>query len=92
MYNIIKDGATIATIDKLRFFKRQRNGININCAEREANGIIVNDAFYHLPWMPQSGGGEEDVTYEEFSGAIAIEELDSALLDAEYNNIIGGIE
>lgn len=92
MYRIIKDGAVIATVDKLAFWRRQRNGVRILCPEQEASGIIVNDAFYHLPWRPESGGGEPDATCEEFDGAATIEELDEALLDATYQNIIGGLE
>ena len=88
MYNIIKDGETIATVDRLQFFKRQRNGIPVNCPESEANGILVNDTFCHLPWRPESGGGEADVSYEEFSGASAIAELDEAVIDLEYQNIL----
>lgn len=91
MYHIKQNGMTVATVDRLQFWRMQRNGIRINCSESEANGIIVNDTFYHLPWLPQSGGGEADVTYEEFSGTDTIAELDSALLDAAYENIIGGV-
>ena len=88
MYRIIKDGASVATVDRLQFWKRQRNGVNILCAESEANGIVANDAFYHLPWRPQPGGGEPDATYEEFSGTEAIAELDSAVIELEYQNIL----
>ena len=88
MYHIIQDGATVATVDRLHFWKRQKNGVNMLCPEPEANGIVVNDAFYHLPWMPQSGGGEPDVTYEEFSGTDTIAELDETVIDLEYQNIV----
>ena len=88
MFNIIKDGETIATVDQLQFFTRQRNGVPINCPESEANGVVVNDTFYHLPYLPQSGGGEADVTYEAFSGADAIAELDEAVIGLEYQNIL----
>ena len=88
MFNIKKDGETIATVDRLQFWKRQRNGVPVNCPESEANGIIVDDTFYHFPWLPQSGGGEQDVTYEEFSGADTIAELDEAVIGLEYQNIM----
>lgn len=88
MYHIIQDGVTVATVDRLRFWKRQKNGVNILCPEPEANGIVANDAFYHLPWMPQSGGGEPDAIYEEFSGADTIAELDEAVIELEYQNIL----
>lgn len=90
MYRICKDGAVIATVDKLAFWRRQRNGVRILCGEQAANGVVVNDAFYHLPWLPESGGGEPDVTYEEFDGAATIAELDVALLDVAYENLTGG--
>ena len=38
MYHIIQDGVTVATVDRLRFWKRQKNGVNILCPEPEANG------------------------------------------------------
>ena len=88
MYRIIENGATVATVDRLQFWKRQRNGVNILCAESECHGVVVNDAFYHLPWRPQSGGGEPDATYEEFSGAETIAELDEAVIGLEYQNIL----
>ena len=91
MYRIIKDGSTLATVDKLRYVKSQRNGVVINCKDTEAHGICVADEFYHLPWLPTLPGAEA-VTYEEFSGTDTIAELDTALLEAEYQKIIGGLE
>lgn len=91
MYHIIENGAIVATVDRLQFWKRQDNGVRINCPEGECHGVYVGDTFYHLPWRPQSGGGEPDATYEEFSGVDTIAELDTALLDAEYQNLLGGI-
>ena len=88
MYHIKQNGMTVATVDRLQFWRMQRNGIRINCSESEANGIIANDTFYHLPWLPESGGGEEDVTYEEFSGVDTISELDETVIDLEYQNIV----
>ena len=87
MYRIIKDGNTLATVDKLQFVKSQRNGVVINCHEREAQGICVEDVFYHLPWLPTLHWAE-DVTYEEFSGADTIAELDEAVIELEYQNIL----
>ena len=91
MYEVTKDGAVIATVDRLQFVRRQPNGVVINCAEADAQGICVNDVFYHLPYLPTLPGAE-DVTYEEFSGMDTIAELDTALLEAEYQTIIGGLE
>lgn len=87
MYRIIKDGTTIATADRLQYIRRQRNGVVINCAEKDAQGVCVNDAFYHLPWRPALPGAE-DATYEEFSGADTIAELDTAVIELEYQNIL----
>ena len=87
MYRIIKDGNALATVDKLQFVRRQRNGIAINCQEREAQGICVEDVFYHLPWLPTLTNAE-DVTYEEFSGVDTIAELDEAVIELEYQNIL----
>ncbi len=92
MYSITKDGETIATVDRLQFWKRQRNGVRVNCAEGEANGIVVNDMFYHLPWLPESGAGEQDVIFEEFSGADSIAELDNTVIDLTYQNILLELE
>lgn len=87
MYRIIKDGNTLATVDKLQYVRCQRNGVVINCPEREAQGICVEDEFYHLPWLPMLPGAV-DVTYEEFSGADTIAELDEAVIELEYQNIL----
>ena len=87
MYRIIKDGTTLTTVDKLQFVRGQRNGVVINCKDAEAQGICVEDVFYHLPWLPALPGAE-DVTYEEFSGADTIAELDEAVIELEYQNIL----
>ena len=91
MYEVTKDGSVIATVDRLQFVRQQPNGVVINCAEADAQGICVNDVFYHLPYLPTLPGAEA-VTYEEFSGTDTIAELDTALLEAEYQKIIGGLE
>lgn len=78
MYEVTKDGAVIATVDRLQFVRRQPNGIVINCPEAEAQGICVNDEFYHLPWLPVLPGAE-DVTIEEFDGAAALAAIQEAL-------------
>ncbi len=87
MYRIIKDGSALATVDRLQFVRSQPNGVVINCPEKEAQGICVEDVFYHLPWLPTLPGAE-DVTYEEFSGAATIAELDEAVIELEYQNIL----
>lgn len=87
MYRIVKEGSTLATVDKLQYVKSQRNGVVINCSQREAQGICVEDVFYHLPWLPALPRAEE-VTYEEFSGADTIAELDEAVIELEYQNIL----
>lgn len=78
MYEVTKDGAVIATVDRLQFVRRQSNGIIINCPEAESQGICVNDEFYHLPWLPVLPGAE-DVTIEEFDGAAALAAIQEAL-------------
>lgn len=87
MFRVIQNGAVIATVDRLQFVRMQKNGVVINCPESEAQGICVNDTFYHLPWLPALSGAQ-DVTYEEFSGADAIAELDEAVIDLAYQNIM----
>lgn len=87
MYHIIKDGATIATVDRLAFVRMQSNGVIINCTECEAQGICVGDVFYRLPWLPHLPGAQT-VTYTEFSGPAAIAELDNAVIDLTYQNIL----
>lgn len=87
MYRITQNGQTIATVDRLQFVRRQRNGVVINCPEAEAHGICVNDAFYHLQWMPVLNGAV-DVMVEEFSGVDTIAELDEAVIDLEYQNVL----
>lgn len=91
MFNITQNGELIATVDKLAFVKRQDNGVIVNCSEAEAHGIVYGEAFYHLPYLPLFPGAE-DATVEEFSGVDTIAELDEALLDAEYENLLGGLE
>lgn len=78
MYEVTKDGSVIATVDRLQFVRQQPNGVVINCAEADAQGICVNDTFYHLPWLPVLPGAE-DVTIEEFDGAAALAAIQEAL-------------
>ena len=87
MYQIAKDGAVIATVDRLQFVRQQPNGIVINCPEADAQGICVDDVFYHLPWLPTLPGAE-DVTIEEFNGAAVIAESEAAV--DELLMLIGG--
>jgi hypothetical protein len=56
MYEISKGGAVIARVDRLQYIKQQRDGTVINCSEREAQGVCVNDVFYHLPWAAPMAG------------------------------------
>lgn len=74
MYEIRKDGGVIATLDRLQYVKQQRDGTIINCSERDAQGICVNDVFYHLPWLPPLAG-TVDVEVKEFSGVAALAEI-----------------
>jgi hypothetical protein len=78
MFEITKCGAVIARVDRLQYVKQQRDGTVINCPEAEAQGICVNDTFYHLPWLPVLPGAE-DVTIEEFDGAAALAAIQEAL-------------
>ena len=78
MYEVTKDGAVIATVDRLQYVRQQPNGIIINCPEADAQGICVNDAFYHLPWLPPLPGAQ-DVEINEFSGAAALAAIEEAL-------------
>ena len=82
MFEITKGGAVIARVDRLQYVKQQRDGTVINCDEREAQGICVNDTFYHLPWAAPMAG-TEDVQINEFSGADVIAEYDAALTEIE---------
>lgn len=87
MYTVTKGAETIAMVDRLQFVRRQANGVVINCPESEAQGICVDDVYYHLPWLPPLPGAE-DVTIEEFSGAVVIAESEAAV--DELLMIIGG--
>jgi len=87
MFEVTKGGAVIARVDKLQYIKQQRDGTVINCNEREARGICVNDTFYHLPWAAPMAG-TEDVTIEEFNGAAVIAESEAAV--DELLMLIGG--
>lgn len=78
MFNITKDNVLIATVDKLSFVKRQDNGIIVNCPESDAHGIVLGDAYYHLPWLPLFPGSV-DVTVEEFNGAAMLSEIQEAI-------------
>lgn len=78
MFEIAKGGAVIALVDRLQYVKQQRDGTVINCDEREAQGICVNDTFYHLPWGAPMAG-TEDVQINEFSGADALAAIQEAL-------------
>ena len=87
MYEVTKDGQVIATVDRLQFVRQQPNGVVINCAEADAQGICVNDVFYHLPWMPTLPGAL-DVTINEFNGAHMIAQSEAAV--DELLLLIGG--
>jgi hypothetical protein len=87
MYEVTKDGEVIATVDRLHYVRQQPNGIVINCPEADAQGICVNDVFYHLPWLPRLNGAE-DVTINEFSGAAVIAETEAAV--DELLMLVGG--
>lgn len=87
MFEIIKDGAVIARVDRLQYVKQQRDGTVVNCGEREAQGVCVNDVFYHLPWAPPMAGAE-NVQISEFSGADA---LAAAEETAQALDIIMGV-
>jgi hypothetical protein len=78
MFEIAKGGAVIARVDRLQYVKQQRDGTVINCDEREAQGICVNDTFYHLPWGAPMAG-TEDVQINEFNGADALAAIEEAL-------------
>lgn len=78
MFEVAKGGTVIARVDRLQYVKQQRDGTVINCAEREAQGVCVNDTFYHLPWAPALPG-TEDVEISEFSGADALAAIQEAL-------------
>ena len=89
MYRVLQNGVLIATVDELRYMRAQRNGVVINCGEREAQGIVVGDVYYHLPWLPALPGAQE-ATVESFDGAAEIAALDGALLDMSYQMLTGG--
>lgn len=78
MFEITNGGAVIARVDRLQYVKQQRDGTVINCDEREAQGICVNDTFYHLPWAAPMAG-TEDVQISEFNGADALAAIEEAL-------------
>lgn len=78
MFEIAKGGIVIARVDKLQYVRPQKNGVIINCDEKDAHGIVVNDEFYHLPWAPALPG-TEDVEISEFSGADALAAIEEAL-------------
>ena len=78
MFEVAKGGVVIARVDRLQYVKQQRDGTVINCAEKEAQGVCVNDVFYHLPWAAPMAG-TEDVEINEFSGADAIAAIEEAL-------------
>lgn len=88
VYRIIQNGAVIATVDRLQYIRNQRNGVVINCAEAAAQGIYVNDACYHLPWLPALIGAAGEVTVEEFDGGATIAALDAAVVELEYANVL----
>lgn len=77
MFNITKDGALIATVDKLAFVRRQDNGVIVNCAEADAQGIVYGDEFYHLPYMPIFPGAQEAIV-DEFNGAQLLADIQEA--------------
>lgn len=87
MFEIAKGGTVIARVDRLQYVKQQRDGTVINCSEKEAQGVCVNDVFYHLPWAAPMAG-TEDVQIHEFSGAAALADHEAAVDDLLL--LIGG--
>ncbi|MEG1882965.1 MAG: hypothetical protein RR224_04500, partial [Clostridia bacterium] len=57
------------------------------CAEADAQGIVVNDGFYHLPWLPAFPGCV-DITLTAFDGSATIAQLDAAVIELEYQNVL----
>ena len=87
MFEVAKGGVVIARVDRLQYVKQQRDGTVINCAEKEAQCVCVNDVFYHLPWAAPMAG-TEDVEINEFSGAAVIAETEAAV--DELLMLVGG--
>lgn len=80
MYRILAlDGSEKTTADKIQFCKQQERGSGVVlCDSRDAQGIVVNDSVYHLLGLPTLQG-YETVTYEEFSGADFLSEVEAIL-------------
>lgn len=69
MYQIIKDGETVAITEKLHFIKQDTSGIFKACNEREAQGIAVNNTPYNLIGREAMNGCETVAILEVDGGA-----------------------
>lgn len=87
MYEIYKDGVSISIEDKARFVKLQSNGTYCLCDEPEAHGVVVNNEYIcHLEGKPPIPVAET-VSIVEINGSALLTELDTAIIDLEYENI-----
>lgn len=64
MYYALKNGTTVPA-EKLRWVKKQDNGVFINCAESEGQGIILDGEIYHVSGRTEIDKPTVDLVWED---------------------------
>lgn len=64
MYYALKNGSTIPA-EKLRWVKKQDNGVFVNCAEAEGQGIILDGEIYHVSGRAEIDKPTVDLVWED---------------------------
>jgi len=77
MFNIIHEGEIVGAQDSPNFVKH-KNGILVNCAEEEAEGIAVSGTFYEGAMAIKEDTAEE---YHKQSKALDILEEDHVVTE-----------
>lgn len=70
MYQIYKDGETMAVVDEPIFIRRHTNGCFVQCPENQAQGIAIQSTPYQLLGRESMGEGLETVMAVEVDGGV----------------------
>lgn len=64
MYYALKNGSMIPA-EKLRWVKKQENGVFVNCTESEGQGIILDGEIYHVSGREEIDKPTVDLIWED---------------------------
>mgnify|MGYP001029151475 CR=1 FL=1 len=91
MYQITRDGKTLAMTEAPNYIRRAENGCFTLCKEAEATGIAIAGKAYHILGRPDMEGAAATVMLEEtdaggeiHAAKLAAEDADGMIVDQEY--------